>query len=150
MRRVTAITMALLLFAGPVLAGVPKDGAQVISSTENKQLEKAVGTITFPDGKSIHFRSDDGTLTIACSAVTSLTYTKKSKMLKKALGIALAGAIFTLGLSFLTLLWRGKGHFLVIGYGQGQEVAFNLGKGVYDIDLGQAASCTGKPVTTLQ
>lgn len=142
--------MALLLFAGPALADVPKDGAQVISSTENQKLEKSVGKISFPDDKSIQFHSDDGSLTIACSAVTSLTYTKKSKMLKKALGIALAGAIFTLGLSFLTLLWRGKGHFLVIGYGQGQEAAFNLGKGVYDIDLGQAASCTGKPVTTLQ
>ena len=150
MRRATAIFMSLLLVAGPALADVPKDKALLMSSTEKATLEKTVGQVTFPDGKSIQFQSDEGTITIGCSAVTSLTYTEKSKMLKKALGIAIAGAVFTLGLSFLVLLWRGHGHFLVIGYGQNQEVTFNLGKEVYELIIGQAASCTGKTVTTLK
>lgn len=142
--------MALLMFAGPALADVPKDKALMMSSTENSALEKSVGPITFPDGKAIQFQSDKGTLTIACSDVTSLTYTEKSKMLKKALGIALAGVVFTLGLSLLVLLWRGHGHFLVIGYGKGQEATFNLGKDAYVQIVGQATSCTGKTVTTLK
>lgn len=142
---------AMLTIPSPAWAGVKAGNAEILASTENPQLQKQPGSLTFPDGKKIVFQSDAGkALTIACSDVTHTSFTTKSNMIKKIAVPAIAAAPFTLGLSLFALAVRGHGHFLAVDYGTGQQVVFSLGKDVYAQDVNAASACTGKPTEILK
>lgn len=152
MRRalVCALLVVLLLPVGAD-AGVPSDGAQVVASTEMPDMQKQVGALSFPKNAQIVFAAENGkTIEIACSDVTHTAFTTKSKMLKKVAVPAIAAAPFTLGLSLFALAIRGRGYFLAIDYGKGQQVVFSLGKNLYAEQINAASACTGKPTEILK
>jgi len=152
MTRTLALLIALLVSAPvPVCADGKDFKTSVVASTENADLVKQFGTLTFPDNKAIEFKSDAGkTFTIPCSSVTHASYTTKSKTLKKVAVPAVAGAIFTMGLSLFALAIRGHGYFLAVDYGSGQQVVFSMGKDVYSQDVNATSACTGKPTEVLK
>jgi len=143
----------VLLLASPLPAIADSKGfkSSVVASTETPELQKQFGTLTFPEGKSLLFQADSGkTITIACSDVTHASYTTKSKTLKKVAVPAVAGAVFTMGLSLFALAIRGHGYFLAVDYGKGQQAVFSLGKNVYAQDVNATSACTGKPTEVLK
>ncbi len=141
----------MLILPAPAWAGSNSAKTSIVAATDNPDLVKQFGTLSFPDGKQLLFQADSGkTITIACSDVTRATYTTKSKTLKKVVVPAVSAAIFTMGLSLLALAIRGRGYFLAVDYGKGQQVVFSLGKDVYAQDVNATSACTGKPTEVLK
>jgi hypothetical protein len=71
-------------------------------------------------------------------------------MLKKTAIPAVAGAVFTLGLSLFLFAVRGHGYYLVVNYGSQQQAMFSLGKNVYANDVNAVSACTGKATQILK
>jgi len=147
-----AMLLALLLVVpAPIWADSKDFQTSIVASTEMPDLQKKFGSLTFPNGKSLLFKAESGqTMSIACSDVTHASYTTKSKTLKKVAVPAVAGAVFTMGLSLFALAIRGHGYFLAVDYGKGQQVVFSMGKNVYAQDVNATSACTGKPTEVLK
>ena len=148
---IASLLAAMFILPLPLWAGSNSARTSIVAATENPDLLKQFGTLSFPDGKQLLFQADSGkTITIACSDVTHATYTTKSKTLKKVAVPAVSAAIFTMGLSLFALAIRGRGYFLAVDYGKGQQVVFSLGKDVYAQDVNATSACTGKPTEVVK
>lgn len=148
---IASLLAAMTILPVPAWAGPKSDKTAILASTENPELLKQFGSLSFPNGRQILFQADSGkTLTIPCSDVTHATYTTKSKTLKKVAVPAISAAIFTMGLSLLALAIRGRGYYLAVDYGKGQQVVFSLGKDVYAQDVNATSACTGKPTQVMK
>jgi hypothetical protein len=150
-RLIASVLAATMILAAPAWAESKSDKTSIVAATENPDLLKQFGSLSFPDGKQLFFQADSGkTITIACSDVTHATYTTKSKTLKKVAIPAISAAIFTMGLSLFALAIRGRGYFLAVDYGKSQQIVFSLGKNVYAQDVNATSACTGKPTEVLK
>jgi hypothetical protein len=141
----------MMILPMPAWAESKSDKTSIVAATENPDMLKQFGSLSFPDGKQLFFQADSGkTISIACSDVTHATYTTKSKTLKKVAIPAVSAAIFTMGLSLFALAIRGRGYFLAVDYGKSQQIVFSLGKNVYAQDVNATSACTGKPTEVLK
>ena len=141
----------MMILPMPAWAESKSDKTSIVAATENPDMLKQFGSLSFPDGKQLFFQADSGkTISIACSDVTHATYTTRSKTLKKVAIPAVSAAIFTMGLSLFALAIRGRGYFLAVDYGKSQQIVFSLGKNVYAQDVNATSACTGKPTEVLK
>jgi hypothetical protein len=148
---IASILAVMMILPMPAWAESKSDKTSIVATTENPDMLKQFGSLSFPDGKQLFFQADSGkTITIACSDVTHATYTTKSKTLKKVAIPAVSAAIFTMGLSLFALAIRGRGYFLAVDYGKSQQIVFSLGKNVYAQDVNATSACTGKPTEVLK
>ena len=148
---IASLLAAMTIVPVPAWAGPKSDKTSIVAATENPDMLKQFGSLSFPDGKQLFFQADSGKkITIACSDVTHATYTTKSKTLKKVAVPTVSAAIFTMGLSLLALAIRGRGYFLAVDYGKGQQVVFSLGKDVYAQDVNATSACTGIPTQVMK
>lgn len=152
MQKILAVAVAFSFVSAtsPTARAKTTGKDQVFLSTENKKLEKQKGAVKV-DGekKQIEFDSDAGQLAVPCSAVTNITYTKNSKELKKAVAAEVAAAPFTLGLSLIGLAFKSHGNFMLLAYGDQQQVVFKLDNDTYAERMQAVSTCTGKPIQTL-
>jgi hypothetical protein len=150
-RLLAILVVAALIVPMPVWAGSNSDKTSIVAATENPDMLKQFGSLSFPDGKQLFFQADSGkTIAIACSNVTHASYMTKSKTLKKVAIPAVSAAIFTMGLSLFALAIRGRGYFLAVDYGKSQQIVFSLGKNVYAQDVNATSACTGKPTEVMK
>jgi hypothetical protein len=148
---IASFLSVMMILPIPAWAESKSDKTSIVAATENPDMLKQFGSLSFPDGKQLFFQADSGkTISIACSDVTHATYTTKSKTLKKVAIPAVSAAIFTMGLSLFALAIRGRGYFLAVDYGKSQQIVFSLGKNVYAQDINATSACTGKPTEILK
>lgn len=140
MRRIIAITLALVLASPPAFAGIDKDGAMYIGGTVTAIPEQTEGKLDFKHEEKMAFVWSAKSWELPYKQITSLEYGQKAG---RRVGVAVV-------ISVWALFSKKRRHFLTIGFkdaeGKPQAALIELGKNKTKSSLAILEARTGLKV----